>query len=106
MTGVGDRVDRLTPIERRDAARAVVQSVGSRYGLSVEEMRAPIVRGRRGDDVARTAAAVRLAAAILVDDLGLSMGGAEEHTSELQSLAYLVCRLLLEKKNQPVPRTS
>src|SRR2546425_9336158 len=28
----------------------------------------------------------------------------EEHTSELQSLAYLVCRLLLEKKN-PRPRT-
>src|SRR5687767_15389869 len=30
----------------------------------------------------------------------------EEHTSELQSLAYLVCRLLLEKKkhgSQPLP---
>src|SRR5687767_15693240 len=27
----------------------------------------------------------------------------EEHTSELQSLAYLVCRLLLEKKNKPKP---
>src|SRR5687767_5788507 len=27
----------------------------------------------------------------------------EEHTSELQSLAYLVCRLLLEKKNRPIP---
>src|SRR2546425_4228199 len=26
------------------------------------------------------------------------MGRSEEHTSELQSLAYLVCRLLLEKK--------
>src|SRR2546425_7521189 len=26
----------------------------------------------------------------------------EEHTSELQSLAYLVCRLLLEKKNKRV----
>src|SRR5687767_15448534 len=26
----------------------------------------------------------------------------EEHTSELQSLAYLVCRLLLEKKNNQV----
>src|SRR2546425_6886076 len=26
----------------------------------------------------------------------------EEHTSELQSLAYLVCRLLLEKKKQIV----
>src|SRR5687767_15771267 len=28
----------------------------------------------------------------------------EEHTSELQSLAYLVCRLLLEKNNTPVVR--
>src|SRR2546425_4525505 len=27
----------------------------------------------------------------------------EEHTSELQSLAYLVCRLLLEKKKKKVP---
>src|SRR5205823_10579130 len=27
----------------------------------------------------------------------------EEHTSELQSLAYLVCRLLLEKKNRSTP---
>src|SRR2546425_6112635 len=26
----------------------------------------------------------------------------EEHTSELQSLAYLVCRLLLEKKKKTV----
>src|SRR2546425_13038668 len=37
--------------------------------------------------------------------LQLASGGvklpdrSEEHTSELQSLAYLVCRLLLEKKN-------
>src|SRR5687767_7278290 len=28
------------------------------------------------------------------------MGRSEEHTSELQSLAYLVCRLLLEKKKK------
>src|SRR2546425_5241672 len=28
----------------------------------------------------------------------------EEHTSELQSLAYLVCRLLLEKKKSALPR--
>src|SRR3712207_7684612 len=27
----------------------------------------------------------------------------EEHTSELQSRQYLVCRLLLEKKNKVVP---
>src|SRR2546425_3432080 len=30
----------------------------------------------------------------------------EEHTSELQSLAYLVCRLLLEKKKKNKNRTS
>src|SRR3989441_9522982 len=29
----------------------------------------------------------------------------EEHTSELQSLAYLVCRLLLEKKKRQYPRS-
>src|SRR2546425_4522188 len=29
----------------------------------------------------------------------------EEHTSELQSLAYLVCRLLLEKKNKTIRQT-
>src|SRR2546425_6302741 len=29
---------------------------------------------------------------------GLTACRSEEHTSELQSLAYLVCRLLLEKK--------
>src|SRR5687767_15746259 len=30
---------------------------------------------------------------------GRRQGRLEEHTSELQSLAYLVCRLLLENKN-------
>src|SRR2546425_2737575 len=30
----------------------------------------------------------------------LYAGRSEEHTSELQSLAYLVCRLLLEKKKK------
>src|SRR3989441_3702563 len=30
---------------------------------------------------------------------GALVNRSEEHTSELQSLAYLVCRLLLEKKN-------
>src|SRR3712207_7624460 len=33
---------------------------------------------------------------------GAALGGrSEEHTSELQSRQYLVCRLLLEKKKQP-----
>src|SRR2546425_7290009 len=33
-------------------------------------------------------------------DLSIADRRSEEHTSELQSLAYLVCRLLLEKKKQ------
>src|SRR2546425_8611937 len=35
-------------------------------------------------------------------ECGHAAGGkrSEEHTSELQSLAYLVCRLLLEKKKK------
>src|SRR2546425_8972123 len=44
---------------------------------------------------------------LIVVFLGLElMSRSEEHTSELQSLAYLVCRLLLEKKKalvQQVP---
>src|SRR2546425_5897577 len=34
----------------------------------------------------------------LLDSAGNKRIRSEEHTSELQSLAYLVCRLLLEKK--------
>src|SRR5687767_15461377 len=33
-------------------------------------------------------------------------GRSEEHTSELQSLAYLVCRLLLEKKKKIATRAT
>src|SRR2546425_10792157 len=39
----------------------------------------------------------------ILGNQGISVGWAdrsEEHTSELQSLAYLVCRLLLEKKKK------
>src|SRR3712207_8983680 len=35
--------------------------------------------------------------------VGAVVGRSEEHTSELQSRQYLVCRLLLEKKNQTSP---
>src|SRR2546425_8658834 len=39
-----------------------------------------------------------------VPDIDLALIRSEEHTSELQSLAYLVCRLLLEKKKQKLER--
>src|SRR3989441_8770991 len=35
-----------------------------------------------------------------VSGLATTQARSEEHTSELQSLAYLVCRLLLEKKKK------
>src|SRR2546425_10492231 len=41
----------------------------------------------------------------LLSDALMAAGGtmrSEEHTSELQSLAYLVCRLLLEKKKKKI----
>src|SRR2546425_11002416 len=47
-------------------------------------------------DVVLGARRARDAAVLLRERSGRS----EEHTSELQSLAYLVCRLLLEKKKQ------
>src|SRR5687767_15520149 len=38
--------------------------------------------------------------------LNFHFSRSEEHTSELQSLAYLVCRLLLEKKKKQKTNTS
>src|SRR2546425_9070433 len=37
-------------------------------------------------------------ASVVAGEHNSIIGRSEEHTSELQSLAYLVCRLLLEKK--------
>src|SRR5437879_2077642 len=36
----------------------------------------------------------------LIQPTGMQWGRSEEHTSELQSPMYLVCRLLLEKKKK------
>src|SRR5438093_9056183 len=38
----------------------------------------------------------------LLDDVALHRCRSEEHTSELQSLTNLVCRLLLEKKKKKI----
>src|SRR3954449_11666371 len=40
------------------------------------------------------------------DAVSASGARSEEHTSELQSHSHLVCRLLLEKKNQPWPASA
>src|SRR5687767_15420489 len=55
-------------------------------------------RRQPSDDCDRDAAHHRLFAHVRARDLRRARS--EEHTSELQSLAYLVCRLLLEKKKK------
>src|SRR3989441_3202905 len=49
----------------------------------------------------RTATPAGLGRPVAPDD---GRGRSEEHTSELQSLAYLVCRLLLEKKKKQITK--
>src|SRR5687767_15250199 len=72
-------------------------------------VRRPVRPGRWAAPVARPEGAVmpRVRRDILVRGLGSPALRSEEHTSELQSLAYLVCRLLLEKKKDaPIEPTS
>src|SRR3989441_857943 len=52
--------------------------------------------------VTRRAPALRAFSSRLIRT-SLTSSRSEEHTSELQSLAYLVCRLLLEKKKLSLP---
>src|SRR3712207_7095314 len=76
---------------------------------------APIVEptitppGQRHADAAAVAAAAeggdpgkRAGRVLLLRQHGQAGGRSEEHTSELQSRQYLVCRLLLEKKKKRV----
>src|SRR3712207_8523870 len=74
---------------------------------------APVVAGPAGrlgagegvEDLQRVVVGRQLLQLLAVDDLLVGAGGveqaagrrSEEHTSELQSRQYLVCRLLLEK---------
>src|SRR3712207_8351790 len=52
-------------------------------------------RDRQGDRALRRALHLGR-----VDEAVVAVGRSEEHTSELQSRQYLVCRLLLEKKKK------
>src|SRR2546425_7274480 len=54
----------------------------------------------RGDDAEDLLGGVQIVDQLPRGGLGEPGDRSEEHTSELQSLAYLVCRLLLEKKKK------
>src|SRR3989441_265269 len=98
----GPRVPVLEPAQRRAAALALAPGLRGRLG-----------RERRVigtfDDADKVTEFTSSAEAPALSQVGPATPDhtiytkrlrSEEHTSELQSLAYLVCRLLLEKKKQ------
>src|SRR2546425_2607322 len=64
--------------------------------------RSPMAAELLGRDLAPFGIAVQSAGFIGFNRPAPAITRSEEHTSELQSLAYLVCRLLLEKKKTNV----
>src|SRR3989441_3230175 len=102
LTGGHQAVALLLPLLRhrsefvREAALVGLAEAGGR------EISRPAMPSLKDESVLVRAAAAR----------AIGVGGeaastrSEEHTSELQSLAYLVCRLLLEKKKRPGARLS
>src|SRR2546425_4730257 len=90
-------VDRLKLMNDRWGHHAGDQALG-RVAVAIQ-------KSLRGTDIAARLGGDEFA--IILPDTDAVAGlivatriRSEEHTSELQSLAYLVCRLLLEKKNK------
>src|SRR2546425_3997206 len=69
-------------------------------GLLITEVSEGLLKGELELRKALLAPNGYLHAGAVVSFADTLAGRSEEHTSELQSLAYLVCRLLLEKKNR------
>src|SRR2546425_3473602 len=84
------------------AAKKVWFITGAGRGMGVDFAKAALAAGHTvvatGRDPDALAKAVGESDDLLVVKLDVTRS--EEHTSELQSLAYLVCRLLLEKKKK------
>src|SRR3989441_7294625 len=93
--------DQVTALRRRDIPAAYLNSL-----LSPGERRAVLDAALSGSLALLYCAPERLGSLVRqlsragreVSLLAVDEARSEEHTSELQSLAYLVCRLLLEKK--------
>src|SRR2546425_8346543 len=115
MEGRGDVVDRepepgregrlgdhLTGLGREDVRADDLLGTGIRHeldespGVMRRERPRHVLERQLGDErLDPLSSCLVLRKAYGGDD---GIGRSEEHTSELQSLAYLVCRLLLEKK--------
>src|SRR2546425_3960262 len=86
---------------RCDARRAASRGGPRRRAPRPAANRRPVARDRTAHRRGESPSAARPAAHRLHGAAARrGFGRSEEHTSELQSLAYLVCRLLLEKKKK------
>src|SRR3712207_762466 len=81
------------PLRSQDQRRQRRQDQEQRIGEAVAG------DGLRGHVAAVAFVGAAVALGVRVERLLPSAARSEEHTSELQSRQYLVCRLLLEKKN-------
>src|SRR3712207_8266344 len=80
-----------TTLFRSSMSFLLDRAVSSAASLSTLARSAPVKPGvRRATDIRSIPGA-------------MGLPRSEEHTSELQSRQYLVCRLLLEKKNNNIP---
>src|SRR5262249_61902942 len=94
---VGERVDvggQRLGADRAGSEQRDHRGVGVRAGPDAEHVK--LVEGDQVDRQFRAGTAGQ--------ELPVDLRS-EEHTSELQSLTNLVCRLLLEKKNKPTHRS-
>src|SRR5262245_63098796 len=105
-TGCGVKCAPRTPValpllhDQHRALRELHNAVGAaadhalvqcRMAFRPDDEQIDLELGREPNDVAHGMAR---------DDVSVKLDRSEEHTSELQSLRHLVCRLLLEKKNK------
>src|SRR3712207_8110311 len=100
MQALGGAKNHMVVLPDADVDMAADAAVSAAYGSAGERCMAVsvvVAVGEVGDPLVEAIAArlpkVRIGAGTR----------SEEHTSELQSRQYLVCRLLLEKKNKNLP---
>src|SRR5262245_63949066 len=85
----------------RDAPLVVVAGIGCLEGIGAGADGEDEVEDLLELQVGEARAKVDPVTGVVADTLlGQAAQRSEEHTSELQSLRHLVCRLLLEKKNK------
>src|SRR3712207_7789903 len=101
---------RTTPAVRAEIARSREPTgvLAQRYGVSTETIRKWRKRGAK-DCTDRSSRPHKLPWKATHEERAIVCAlrrRSEEHTSELQSRQYLVCRLLLEKKKKMINSTS